>query len=517
MAFTLTGSLIKTAATLKNIPEERRQRKLDPIEAQRKELRKLLHKAKGTAIGQAYHFDDILKTPHLEEAFRQNVPVFDYKRMHDAWWHRILKGEPNVTWPEKIRYFSMSSGTSETASKYIPFTPELKAAITRASIRQFVSTVRYHFPAHFYSRNMLMVGASTALTYHPEGDFYAGYLSGISARRMPSWFEGFYNPGQRISSIEDWSERVNAIVASAPQWDVGAVVGLPSWVQLILEQIIEKYQLKTIHDLWPNLRVFLHSGMSFDSYEKSFQRIFGKPVYLVESYLASEGYIAYQVDLNRRVMQLLVDNGIYFEFIPFNDQNFNENGDVVAHPETLTLSEVQTGVDYALLLSTCAGSWRYLIGDTIRFLDKEACDIVITGRTKQFLSMTGEHLSQDNLTQAVEKLAEELGVTITEFTVAGVRHGSLYAHHWYLGCDDPIDPQQAIQRIDAYLCALNDDYAVERSEAIRELYIDVLPTHVFYAFMEEKIGKWGGATKFPRVLKGDRYALWHEYVHAAQP
>jgi len=192
--------------------------------------------------------------------------------------------------------------------------------------------------------------------------------------------------------------------------------------------------------------------------------------------------------------------------------NFNDNGDIVAQPETLTLSEVREGVDYALLLSTCAGTWRYLIGDTIRFLDKDACDIVITGRTKQFLSITGEHLSQDNITRAVEMLSEELGVNITEFTVAGEEHGTMYAHHWYLGSDDAIDPQEAIRKIDGYLCHLNDDYAVERTEAIKELYLDVLPTHVFYKFMEEKIGKWGGATKFPRVLKGERYALWKEYI-----
>ena len=517
MAITLKGALIKTAATLKDIPEERRQRKLDPVKAQRKELRKLLRKAKDTAIGQAYHFDDILHSSKLEEAFRQNVPVFDYNKMHDAWWYRALNGEHDVTWPGKVKYFALSSGTSEASSKYVPITRAMNSSITKAGIRQLVSAVRYDFPADFYNRGVLMIGGSTDLSYSRAGSYYAGDLSGISASRIPKWFEFFYKPGKRISRIKDWSEKLDEMVKAAPKWDIGVVVGVPAWVQILLERIIQEYHLNTIHDLWPNLRVYVHSGVAFAPYEKSFERIFGKEVILVESYLASEGYIAYQVDLKRRVMQLLVDNGIYFEFIPFNDQNFNENGDVVAHPETLTLSEVQTGVDYALLLSTCAGSWRYLIGDTIRFLDKEACDIVITGRTKQFLSMTGEHLSQDNLTQAVERLAEELGVTITEFTVAGVRHGSLYAHHWYLGCDDPIDPQLAIQRIDAYLCALNDDYAVERSEAIQELYIDVLPTHVFYAFMEEKIGKWGGATKFPRVLKGDRYALWHEYVHAAQP
>ena len=259
--------------------------------------------------------------------------------------------------------------------------------------------------------------------------------------------------------------------------------------------------------------VYVHSGVAFAPYEKSFERIFGKEVLFVESYLASEGYIAYQVDLKRRVMQLLVDNGIYFEFVPFTEENFDEDGTIVANPKTLLLSEVEADKEYALLLSTCAGTWRYLIGDTIKFLNTENCEIVITGRTKQFLSITGEHLSQDNMTRAVEMMAEELGVTITEFTVAGIRHDTMYAHHWFLGCDEPLDKELAIKKIDENLCKLNDDYAVERTEAIKELFVDVLPTKCFYEFMEQKIGKWGGATKFPRVMKGKRMEMWFEYVN----
>ena len=184
---------------------------------------------------------------------------------------------------------------------------------------------------------------------------------------------------------------------------------------------------------------------------------------------------------------------------------------------------MEENVDYALLLSTCAGTWRYLIGDTIKFLPPEGplfgerprgVNIAITGRTKQFLSITGEHLSQDNMTQAMDLMANDLNVNITEFTVAGIKHETMYAHHWYLGTDDKIDPQVAIKKIDEYLCKLNDDYAVERTEAIKELFVDVLPTHVFYDFMEEKIGKWGGATKFPRVLKGKRYEMWEEFVRS---
>lgn len=517
MSIPVTGLLIKTAASLRNLPLARRQRKLKPLEAQKVQLGKLLRKAKDTAFGKTYRFDEILASGDIEEAFRRNVPVFDYNKMHDAWWRRNLEGERNVAWPGKIKFFALSSGTSEAASKYIPVSRELNSSITKAGIRQLVSAVRYDFPADFYNRGVLMIGGTTELTYHPDGDYYAGDLSGISAGRLPGWFERFYKPGQRISRIKDWSDKLDAMVEAAPGWDIGVVVGIPAWVQVLMERIIDRYKLNTIHDIWPNFQVYVHSGVAFGPYEKSFERIFGKEVILVESYLASEGYIAYQVDLKRRVMQLLVDNGIYFEFVPFDESNFDADGNIVDNPVALPLSQVREGVDYALLLTTCAGSWRYLIGDTIRFLDTKTCDIVVTGRTKQFLSIAGEHLSQDNMTRAVDLLAGELGVEIPEFTVAGVRHGTRYAHHWYLGCESPIDAEAALQAIDRHLCELNDDYATERLESIQELYIDTLPPSRFYEFMSDKMGKWGGATKFPRVLKGERYELWHEFVKAGKP
>ena len=513
MRIPVFGAIVKAAAEIKNIPVEIRQNHTDPIRAQRRELRKLLGKAKSTEFGRYYCFDEILRSGNILEEFRKRVPVFDYNRMHDEWWHMNLEGKRNVAWPGKIKYFALSSGTSEATSKYIPITRGLNNKITRAGIRQLVSVTRYDFPLDFYNRGILMIGGSTDLQYNEKYGYYAGDLSGISAGKIPAWFERFYKPGQKISKIKDWSEKMDMMVKEAPKWDIGVIVGVPAWVQILLERIIKEYNLKTIHDMWPNLMIYVHSGVAFAPYKTSFDRIFGKEVLLVESYLASEGYIAYQVDLKKRVMQLLVDNGIYFEFVPFNGENFDEDGNIVEHPNSLLLSEVKEGVDYAILLSTCAGTWRYLIGDTIKFLNTKNCEIVITGRTKQFLSITGEHLSQDNITRAVEMMCGQLGVNVPEFTVAGISHDNRYAHHWYLGCDQPIDKQAAIRLIDESLRQLNDDYAVERQQAIAELFIDVLPTQRFYEFMEKKIGKWGGATKFPRVMKGKRLEMWQEFVN----
>ena len=278
-----------------------------------------------------------------------------------------------------------------------------------------------------------------------------------------------------------------------------------------MEKIIDHYQVKNIHDIWPNLAAYVHSGVSFEPYIRSFENLLAHPIQYNESYLASEGYIAYQQPGNRKSMEMIIDNGIFYEFVPFNESNFDAEGDLRSNPETLTINEVEEGREYALLISTCAGAWRYLIGDTIRFISRDKCEIVLTGRTKQFISLCGEHLSQDNLNRAIGMLQEELRVKISEFAITGVRCGNLFAHHWYLGTNDSLDPELAALKLDEYLKALNDDYRVERIEAIKEVTAEVLPLHVFLDWMKIR-GKEGGAHKFPRVLKNNQYDQWTSFI-----
>lgn len=505
----ILGSLIKTVYSVGSIPVEFKQKHFEPIKAQKKELRKLLRKADHTAFGEYYDFDSILESSDILNSFREKIPVFDYNSMYKNWWFRALNGEFFVTWPGKIKYFALSSGTSEASSKFIPVTNNMLASIKKASIRQLICATKYDFPMDFYDKGILMIGGSTHLQYN--GTYYSGDLSGISAASIPFWFQYFYKPGKKISKTTDWNTKLYEMVKKAPSWNIGVIVGVPAWVQILLERIIKEYNLKTIHDIWPSLSVYVHSGVAFAPYEKSFEKLFGKPVIYSESYLASEGYIAYQVNLHKRIMQLIVDNGIYYEFIPFTDDNFYSDGNMKPNCKTLTLEEIEENVDYALLVSTNAGSWRYLIGDIIKFVNKERCEIIITGRTKHFLSLVGEHLSQDNMNQAIEEVANDLKININEFTVAGIHYDNLFAHHWYIGCDQPIDKELVINKIDENLKKLNDDYRVERQEALKNLLIDVLPTQVFYNFMGEN-GKIGGATKFPRVLKGNRYEEWKQYI-----
>lgn len=450
-----------------------------------------------------------MKEKDVVAAFRKSVPIYDYNSIFKKWWYRSLHGEPYVCWPGKVKYFALSSGTSEASSKYIPVTSDMLRAIKKTSIRQIISLAQYDFPPEFFEKGILMLGGSTHLQFN--GTYYEGDLSGITTGNIPFWFQHFYKPGRRISKERDWPTKLEEIIKKAPNWDIGVICGVPAWIQILMERIIERYNLKTIHDIWPNFSIYVHGGVSFAPYHKGFEKLLGKPVTFIETYLASEGFIAFQTRPNTESMSLELDNGMFMEFVPFNDENFDDNNNIKPNATALTIKQVVEGPEYALLISSCAGAWRYLIGDTIKFTSVKRNEIVITGRTKHFLSLCGEHLSQDNMNRAVQMLEDEFNIEVREFTVAGIKYGSMFAHKWYLGTDSTIDPEIVKVKIDEYLKILNDDYRVERIAAIKDVFAEVLPLDVFYAWMKEK-GKEGAQNKFPRVMKNEKLADWESFV-----
>jgi hypothetical protein len=212
-------------------------------------------------------------------------------------------------------------------------------------------------------------------------------------------------------------------------------------------------------------------------------------------------------------MRMVLNNGIFFEFIPFTDRNFDTNGELVSNPETMMIHEVKEDQEYALLLSTCAGAWRYLIGDVVKFTSKAESEIIITGRTKHFLSLCGEHLSVDNMNRAIEVVSEEFNLKITEFTVAGIPYYSLFAHQWYIGAEGTVDAELVKEKIDATLKGLNDDYRVERGHALKEIFVDIVPNRLFYDWMKKQ-GKIGAQIKFPRVLKKNQLEDWKNFIQS---
>lgn len=482
-----------------------------PRRQQLKVLRKLLKKARFTEFGQKYRFDEILMDRrHPGKKFQQIVPVSDYNKIYDAWWHQTLEGKADICWPGKIKYYALSSGTSEAGSKYIPITNDLLRGNRIVMVRQLLTLRTYRdIPVKSIGKGWLMIGGSTSL--QKGAGYYSGDLSGITARKVPFWFQPFYKPGKKIARTQDWSKKLEEVVRLAPQWDIGFLVGVPGWIQLCMEKIIERYNLNNIHEIWPNLGFFVHGGVSFDPYRKGFEKLLGKPITYIETYLASEGFIAYQDTQYAKGMRLVTNQHIFLEFVPFDNKNFDADGNLVENAEVYMIHEVEEGRDYALLLSTSAGAWRYLIGDTVRFVDKERCEIIITGRTKHFLSLVGEHLSVDNMNKAVQLATEEMNISIPEFTVAGVPHGLFFAHQWWLACDDAVDETLLRQKIDDRLKELNDDYAVERNSALKDVYVKVLPEQKFMEFMRLK-GKIGGQHKFPRVLKGKMLLDWQKFL-----
>ena len=475
---------------------------------QEKTLRKLLTRAKGTQFGLAYDFKSILRKENIRKAFQKNVPIYDYNKLYEAWWHRTLQGVPDVTWPGKIKFYALTSGTSESASKRVPVSKRMIQSIRKASIRQMLSIPDFKVPPEFYEKGVLMIGGSTQLTKIPHA--YEGDLSGILQSTIPRWFERFYKPGKEIAELKDWDLKLDEIARQANKWDIGIICGIPAWIQLLFDKILKIHKVKNIHEIWPNFRIYVHGGVSFTPYKDSFKKYLGDEIFYLDTYLASEGFLALQSADNHYGMQLILDNWVYFEFIPFNEKNFTSEGNLKENPEVLLIDEIKEGEDYALLISTCAGSWRYLIGDVIKFTSLANFEIQITGRTKHFLSLCGEHLSVDNMNMAIRKLTDEIKVNINEFTVTGITEGGEFGHHWYLGVDREVDNELIKTRLDELLCELNNDYCTERKHALKKLTITTLPTEKFYAFLKH-IGKLGGQNKFPRVIKNGMLDQWKEF------
>ncbi|MEN9000747.1 MAG: GH3 auxin-responsive promoter family protein [Flavobacteriales bacterium] len=480
-----------------------------PIQLQKRALKRLLRRAKETKFGKAYRFNKILKSDNELVTFQRFVPIHDYDSMYESWWKQTIEGEEDVTWPGKISRFALSSGTSGSASKQIPVSRSFLRKIRRISLKQIQGLNQFELPKEFFNTFILGVGGCTSLTKiekRKEGD-----LSGIINANLPSFMNVIYKPEKEITDIADWDLKIDKMVDSAPEWNIGIITGIPSWIQILLEKIIERYNLNNIHELWPNFSVMVHGGVAFGPYKKNFEKLLGKPIIYMETYLASEGFMAISPG-NGKPLRLLLNNGIFFEFIPFTEDNFNQEGELVRYPEVITVDKVKKETTYAVVLSTCSGSWRYMLGDTIQFVDTEKCEIIITGRTKHYLTICGEHLSVDNMSRALEITSNKMGIEVPEFSVTAFAYENLFAHRWYIGSDDNFDKEEFKNILDNELCILNDDYKTERSAALKEIFIESLPVSTFYNFLDS-VGKKGAQTKFPRVIKGELMDKWKEFLN----
>jgi hypothetical protein len=505
----ILGTLIKQGASLGRVLDSQRSQRIKPIQHQIRTLRWLLRQAEDTMFGEYYQFSDIQASDNLIQSFKNTVPTFDYNTLEDRWWRMTRDQEKDVTWPGRVKFFALSSGTSGSPSKHIPITNDMFRFNSRAGLRMFFALSQFNLDPNVFTKQMMMLGGSSDL--EQGNGYFAGDLSGINASRPPFWLRSYYKPGNNIAKIKSWDDRIIEIAKNAPNWDIGFIVGIPSWLQLMMEKIIEYHQVETIHDIWPNLSVCVHGGIHFEPYRKSFEKLLAHPLYYLDTYLASEGFFAIQDRGDSKGMRLLVDNGVFYEFVPFNEQNFDDEGNLLPNAQTLSIDEVNEQEDYAMLISTSAGAWRYLIGDTVRFTDLRRPEIIITGRTKHYLSICGEHLSVDNMNHGIQHVQIEMNLSIPEYTVAAVKSGNFYAHRWFLGCNEQVNIEQLKTLLDAKLCEINDDYRVERKSVLRDIEIQVVPVELFYKWHSIQ-GKMGGQHKFPRVLKKERFRDWEEFL-----
>lgn len=479
-----------------------------PVKAQRVELLRLLKKARLTAFGLKYKFTDILNSADPVSAFQTNVPIYDYDAIYQEWWHFLLEGHQNVTWPGGQKYFALSSGTT-TNKKYIPVTPDMIKSIKKAGMQQVASLTNFDLPGNFFEKDILMLGSSTSLI--KAEDHEEGEISGISAANIPGWFNNFYKPGPEIASIADWDEKVRRIAEEAPKWDVGSISGIPSWVELMLKEIISYNKIETIHDIWPNLQIYTSGGVAFEPYRISLEKLLARPLIYIDTYLASEGYLATQKRPDTDAMALIVNNGIFFEFVPFKEEHIDEEGRVKQDAPVLTLGQANENEEYVLLISTVSGAWRYMIGDTVIITDKERSEIKISGRTKHYLNVVGEQLSIQKMNMGIQKLEEAFDMEIKEFTAATVFQNEEYILKFVIGTDKEIDPAKAAQIIDEELSNNNKNYKVARTKALHGVEIEVAPVERFYKWSEEH-KTLGGQAKIPRVMKEAEFDEFREYL-----
>lgn len=498
------GKLLKrtTAITYK-----RNLKKKKDLANQIQTLDRILHKARKTAIAQAYNFENILDSSDRQKAFQSNVPITNYDEFYDLWLRVTMSGEKDHTWPGRVRHYALSSGTTGSPSKRIPVTPSMIRFFQKASLKQISILHSLNLSDEFYSGQILTVGGSSDLV--KKENYVEGDLSGILRKYSNFFASPITRPGRKITKESDWNTKLSMMVDKAPEWNISIIAGVPSWCILLMEKIIEKHQLSSIHQIWPNLEVYVHGGVFMDPYIERLNKVLGRKIHLLDTYLASEGYFAYQTSPERRGMQLLLEAGVFFEFIPFNSDYFDENGDIIDPHAAFTIDEIQPEIDYALVITTQAGLWRYMIGDLVRFIDIEQRELIITGRIKQYLSLCGEHLSLDNINQAFSEVTKELNSNSVEFTIAA--NSENLEHHWFIASDNDINGQELMAKIDNKIRGLNDDYHCARKINLKEPMVTLLPTQLFYDFMEKQ-GKLGSQNKFPRVLNKEQKKQWLAFI-----
>lgn len=471
--------------------------KENPHKAQLATFSYLLNKGRSTLFGKNYKFNKI----QTIEDFKNQVPIQNYDTLK-PFIEKALMGEASVLWPGKVTWFAKSSGTTSDKSKYIPVTSEALKNCHFLGGQQLLALYYHQNPeANIFSGKSLSIGGSTAVNKE-NSNSYSADLSAIIIKNVPFWADYVRTPGKETLLMHDWEQKINIIAEQTIKEDVRSLSGVPSWNMILLKKILEKTGKENILQVWPNLELYVHGGVNFDSYRNQYQQLIpsDKMTYL-ETYNASEGFFGIQdvFDGSQQngEMLLMLNQGVFYEFLPI--ENLHDK-----NPKTLQLNEVETDKNYALIISTNAGLWRYMIGDTIKFTSLNPFRIKVSGRTKYFINIFGEELIEDNANKALKIACEKTGVLAAEYTVAPIlpNENGQGAHEWIVEFEGEMpDKLLFANYLDKALQASNSDYEAKRQHnmALRLPEIHFVEKGFFYEAMRRK-GKIGGQNKVPRML-----------------
>ena len=465
------------------------------VKEQNKVLKELVRTGARTAFGKDHHFADIKSYPD----FRKQVPIRDYEKIR-PYIDRIIGGEADVLWKGFPKYFAKTSGTT-SGVKYIPLTkdsiPNHFGTARNALFNYLIKTGK----GQFLDGKMIFLSGSPEL--QKTGGILTGRLSGIVNHQVPAWLRTNQMPSYSTNCIEEWEDKLKLIVEETHDQDMRLISGIPPWVQMYFEQLLKKTGKDNILELFPNFNIFVHGGVNYEPYRRSLESLIGGSFDTLETYPASEGFIAFQDDPNDPGLLLNVASGIFFEFIP-TEEIFNEE------PTRYSLAEVEVGVDYAIIINSNAGLWGYNIGDTVKFVSVDPYKLIVTGRTKHFISAFGEHVISKEVETALLTVAKKEDIAIIEFTVApevNPLDGNTPYHEWFIEFDQlPNDLEGFAQDVDQMMRQQNIYYEdLISGKILQPLKIKPMKKDAFRNYMKGK-GKLGGQNKVPRLANDRKIA-----------
>jgi hypothetical protein len=465
-----------------------------PHEVQDEIFKKLLYTAKGTEFGQRYDFNSI----QSYDQFRDRIPVYTYEEIF-PYIERLMRGEQNILWPSEIKWFSKSSGTTNARSKFIPVSQEALEDCHYKGGKDLLSIYVNNFPQTtiFDGKGLAVGGSHQQNDYDPSATSYYGDVSAVIMQNLPVWAQFIRTPSLETALLSNWEEKIEKLARETAKENVTNIAGVPTWTILLIQKIVDLEKKNNILEVWPHLQVFFHGAVSFTPYRSLFKSLIPSDSMVYwETYNASEGFFGIQDQSDSEDMLLMLDYGIFYEFIAVDDLEKD-------HQKALRLGEVRLNTNYAMLISTNAGLWRYNIGDTIKFSSLAPYRIRISGRTKHFMNAFGEEVIIENAETAITKACEATGAIIDNFTAAPVyfEEGTKGRHEWVIEFKkEPAALSEFAAVLDQTLRLINSDYDAKRAHdlALTAPAVRVVREGTFYNWMKKR-GKLGGQNKVPRL------------------